>query len=573
MATEVIKTLRASGGDYSTYNGWIAGEAGRDLVANDEIAVLEVYNDWAAGGLANSSPSDLSFSDFETDAEHPVVIRAAPGHRHNGKPFDENGNYTGANLCLSGSGTFRFTVRYLRLEGLILHHRNSTESQRHVMNTSISTAGTKPENLLIVDGCLLGNNCQHEAGSCVRSNGRRDILVLNSVAWVGGRHFHLSDNREALGWAFNCTSVNAMDFGFRQNNGPLTMINCLTAGAGNAGFIYSDATVQNCASDDDSLPTTDGNRPNQTFLFEAPGEHFYRLSTGDLGALGYGQDLSDHPQFPFSIDIMGNSRGETWDIGAFQSTPSGGDDEVDFIEADDSLSLALSITASTLPGPIEAYDTLQLGLTLQPAAQSASLQAQDSLSIDLSESPLYAVSAAVSDTSVLSLSEQAGAAPGVAAADTLALSLADQLVVSPRVAASDTLALGFAEALSTLFDVSASDALSFALSDFAQMVEAGAGRSATDTLSLDLSLSLAGASAMVAANDALQLDLDEAVERGASVTANDTLSLLLSISSAEAAPVLLLIGYLEGLLRIDAALDGSTQVDPVLDGDLEVSGS
>lgn len=41
MATEVIKTIKSSGGDYTTLHAFKAGEV-RDLVAADEIAVAEV---------------------------------------------------------------------------------------------------------------------------------------------------------------------------------------------------------------------------------------------------------------------------------------------------------------------------------------------------------------------------------------------------------------------------------------------------------------------------------------------------------------------------------------------------
>jgi len=48
MATEVIHTLKASGGDYTLMSTWEATEQ-RDLVAADEIEILECYNDWPDG--------------------------------------------------------------------------------------------------------------------------------------------------------------------------------------------------------------------------------------------------------------------------------------------------------------------------------------------------------------------------------------------------------------------------------------------------------------------------------------------------------------------------------------------
>ena len=48
MATEIVHTIRASGGDYTTLSAWEAAQQ-RDLVAADEIAVAECYNDWRVG--------------------------------------------------------------------------------------------------------------------------------------------------------------------------------------------------------------------------------------------------------------------------------------------------------------------------------------------------------------------------------------------------------------------------------------------------------------------------------------------------------------------------------------------
>jgi len=324
MAAEIVKTIRASGGDYSTYNGWVVGE-GRDLVDLDEIAVAEIYNDWADGGLAASSPASLSTGNgWLTGPDNYVVMRAAAGHQHNGQLFDSDGEYTGANLVATGSSTFTLTTTHARFEKLIMRQSSVTTSARNVMTTTIGTGGAKPANLLVFDSCVFGVASSNNRSGCIRSNGRRDIVATNCVAYEGNIHFSVGGHSQANGWLLNCTSVGART-GFNQGDSGSTVqiINCLADDAAVAGFNAPTATVQNCATSDTSLPSGDGNRNSQTFTFEDDANHDYRLTALDAGARTHGQDLSAYSPYPFSVDALGAARGSVWDIGAFQVTSAG----------------------------------------------------------------------------------------------------------------------------------------------------------------------------------------------------------------------------------------------------------
>ena len=65
MATTVTKTIRASGGDYTTVSAWEAGRqaANANLVTADVIEVGECYDDWETG-LANT----CTISGFTADS-------------------------------------------------------------------------------------------------------------------------------------------------------------------------------------------------------------------------------------------------------------------------------------------------------------------------------------------------------------------------------------------------------------------------------------------------------------------------------------------------------------------------
>ena len=81
MATEIISTVRASGGDYTSLSAWEAGEQG-NLVTLDEIHTAVCYNDWTGNGLEEAAGFTIDGS--TTDATRYLKITVAEGHRHNG---------------------------------------------------------------------------------------------------------------------------------------------------------------------------------------------------------------------------------------------------------------------------------------------------------------------------------------------------------------------------------------------------------------------------------------------------------------------------------------------------------
>jgi len=79
MPTTSIKSIRSSGGDYTTITAWESAQQG-DLVAADEVRVAECYNDWGTSGLADY----LDFNGWTTDSTRYAIIRAATGEGHDG---------------------------------------------------------------------------------------------------------------------------------------------------------------------------------------------------------------------------------------------------------------------------------------------------------------------------------------------------------------------------------------------------------------------------------------------------------------------------------------------------------
>ena len=68
MPTEVVHTIRASGGDYTSLSAWQTAQK-RDLVADDEIAVAECYDDWTGNGLSE----DILIDGWTTDSTRHII--------------------------------------------------------------------------------------------------------------------------------------------------------------------------------------------------------------------------------------------------------------------------------------------------------------------------------------------------------------------------------------------------------------------------------------------------------------------------------------------------------------------
>ena len=81
MATEIVHTIKASGGDYSSLSAWEAAQQ-RDLVSADEIAVAECY------GFVDTSGAIID--GWTTDSTRYIEVRAAEEAKAS-VPWNDNG--------------------------------------------------------------------------------------------------------------------------------------------------------------------------------------------------------------------------------------------------------------------------------------------------------------------------------------------------------------------------------------------------------------------------------------------------------------------------------------------------
>lgn len=114
---EVVKTVRNSGGDYTSISAFIAGE--QRALGADEVAVAELYDDFP-GGLTDS----FDVAGFtNTNATAYVEIRPAAGHEHGGV----FGGGARVNHGVNLSDVASLSNTYTRLTDLQINHTHGTD--------------------------------------------------------------------------------------------------------------------------------------------------------------------------------------------------------------------------------------------------------------------------------------------------------------------------------------------------------------------------------------------------------------------------------------------------------------
>lgn len=321
MPTEIVHTIAASGGDYTSLEAWQTAQA-RDLVAADEIAVAEVRNDWP-----NGLPTKLTLSGWATDAAHYVEIRPAPGHRHTGRA------HTGAALTVQSVANWQrildLGLPHVRVRGLEL---------RCIPNTGCTGAKVHADGVH-VEACIF-------VGSCAPSGAGIAIYGDSSDAcYVGGNLFV-----ESLGQA-DLTGAPIRFYDAQQRIAAWVVNNTIIADGGSqpgAGIlVYNQATSANKHIRNNAVlgfaaglsyqtgPVDTANNATSDTSGEITGlgaADFVDAANGDyhLSAAsilrGAGANLS--ADYPSLVDMDGQPWPDTgpWDIGADSAQQATGTD-------------------------------------------------------------------------------------------------------------------------------------------------------------------------------------------------------------------------------------------------------
>ncbi len=293
MAAEVIKTVKSSGGDYTSLSAWEAGEQG-DLPTLDEIHIAECYN--------FEDTVTVLLSGWTTDATRYIEIRTPASERHDGTPG------TGYRLAVS-SYAIRTYEDYVRIYGI---EASMPSQNNYLMYIHTAAAGEIRVAYCLLHGGARGiddrsggsghyfyNNIIFDCLQGIVSNGSNSTYIYNNTIVDAERGLYM------LGTATNKIA---------KNN--LVDNPSIEAYAG----VFDPTSDYNASSTSD---TTGGanDRASQTFTFANAAGNDYHLASNDAGAKDYG--VSDPGSGLFSDDIDGDTRSGSWDIGADEYVSGG----------------------------------------------------------------------------------------------------------------------------------------------------------------------------------------------------------------------------------------------------------
>lgn len=293
MTTTVTKTIRASGGDYTTLSAWEAALPA-SLVANDEIHVAECYNDWPSG-----LNDVVSISGSTTDATRYIKVTVAEGHRHDGTTahtgFHIKGN-SGGNLVYS----MATDASYTKIEWLDVENTR-TGIAAGAISVGFNGAYCRLDNCIAKSG--VGRACTAQNGSNY-STARG--TYRNCLAWESNQGFSRHDSVRSRYNAYNCTAVNcATGFGSGSTN-KAAIMNCVAYGSTTIDFENQvDATNSDYNASSDTSANVFANYVtgiDSTDFVDATGGDFHLASGSALIGVGSNQYLL------FTDDIDGDIR-------------------------------------------------------------------------------------------------------------------------------------------------------------------------------------------------------------------------------------------------------------------------
>ena len=310
----VTKTLKTSGGDYSSIVTWESTEQ-TDLVAAGEQHVLSCFTGtYTINGGVN-------IDGWTTDAVSYITVEAEPGSRH--------GGVWGAGVKFTNSTNWTYTFGvsqdYTVVDGVEAEHTTtlSGSSQAFVF------AGTPA--YPVIKNCLGQNSTTSITSGVFMDQGTYNSpgKWINCVARVNGSGtndgFHVTNYDYPT--AYNCTAINCY-YGFIRdgvNGNDPTFINCVAYNSAVSDFASDTGSLSgnNNASGDTTVSTL--SIGTVTGITSAD---FNDYDNGDYSPAS-GSDLIDAGTDLSSIftdDIAGNTRGQcmAWEIGAYEYVSTGG---------------------------------------------------------------------------------------------------------------------------------------------------------------------------------------------------------------------------------------------------------
>lgn len=315
MATQILVTVKPSGGDYTSLAAAISANA-QNLVTNDKYLDIEIDGDWSGG----PDTSVVNITGYTTDATHYINIYTTATARHAGvyntsKYRLEASNDVSGSIVL-GSGAGHVYLTGLQIKNTYTSNAFDESHGIRVFNDDLSSY------FLEIESCLI-----YAPQNALRALYDTVITIRNSVLISTGASGHNSGSAVKT-WGHttiaNCVLANTsasataatVESGFYTCN----IYNCYSYNAGSGASYGTNLSLTTCASDDATgtsgltgvaYSTSSG----AFFTAITAGSENFTLKSGSA-LIGTGTDLSGS----FTTDIIGATRGTPWDLGVFAYT-------------------------------------------------------------------------------------------------------------------------------------------------------------------------------------------------------------------------------------------------------------
>lgn len=534
MATESIKSIRSSGGDYTSLSAWEAGEE-RDLVTADEIAIAECYDDWPSG----LNDTVVISGTWVSDSTRYPIIRCATGHGHDGTP---GSGFHIRHSSVSGTA-ITIQVSYTRVIGL------------DVANSTGSGSGIYLAQDGIVEKCL----CTTNGGNGITLSGTagKEQVARNNLCYecsADGIDLGLAAAR----YVYNNTCVGNGVYGIDagRNNSNQHIKNNLCSGNTSGDYNWAGTSIDDDYNASADTTATGGGGANsvnsQTFSFADAANDDYHLSAATSG----GTDLSA-ATYGFSDDIDGETR-SNWDFG-FDEYASSGTTVSGSLSAGVSASASQSATSTrvaSLSAGISASEAFQSNATINAAILEGT-NAGDSSGDVLSTLASVAASANAAAAQEALVSIVGAIAEGVSAGESWASDAQALAELVSAASAGSQFTQGASSTLQGVLSAGTSAGVAFAVSVQA-LADIASSASAAEVMSA-LAVVAGVITDPAQATDAYSAIYSSSASISAAVSAGA------SFSYADA------VGYLSGTIVIQAALDGSLTITPSLDGSITLN--
>jgi hypothetical protein len=307
MATLRTRTVKPSGGDYTSLVGWEAGEEA-DIVALDEVRRAECY------AMVDTSP--VMILGWTVDSTRYPEIFVPTTERHDGK-----WNTSKYRMSVTDAIALDIRANYFRVYGLQAENVSPAGNAFGVVSSQGQAAGAD----LRYDNCIVRSHADSGFVCTVLAN-QDDSVTLRIKNCVFHDRTNNSGSRtmsvdSTSAYIYNCILSTLNATAIRGFSGTINLKNCAILPGSGVGIVNSGATwaLTNCISTDSSADDFggSGNQVDVTLasmqFTDSTNTDFHISSESTLKDQGV--DLSADSGYSFSDDINGEARSGTWDVG------------------------------------------------------------------------------------------------------------------------------------------------------------------------------------------------------------------------------------------------------------------